>query len=50
MLLGNLVIFTCAQPGTIGTFSNNDESMDYDVYDRLRPGMGPSTTAGNTNT
>ena len=34
----------------IGTFSIDDENVDDDVYDRLRPGTGPSSTAGNINT
>ena len=34
----------------IGTFSNDDEDVDDEVYDRLRPGTGRSSTAGNKNT
>ena len=37
-------------PVILGTFSNDDENVDDDVYDRLRPGTGPSSTAGNVNT
>ncbi|PFX16773.1 hypothetical protein AWC38_SpisGene18921 [Stylophora pistillata] len=35
---------------TVGTFSTDDENVDDDVYDRFRPGTGPSSTAGNINT
>ena len=35
---------------SVGTFSNDDENVDDDVCDRLRPGTGPSSTAGNINT
>jgi len=35
---------------TVGTFSNDDENVDDDVYDRFGPGTGPSSTAGNVNT
>ena len=52
MLLGNLgnsrSFFTTWN--NIETLSNNDGNMDYDVYDRLRPGTRLSSTAGNTNT
>lgn len=34
----------------LGTFSTDDENADDDVYDRFRPGKGPSSTAGNINT
>ena len=33
-----------------GTFSDDDENVDHDVYERLRPGTGPLSTVGNTNT
>jgi len=33
----------------LGTFSNDDENVDDEVYDRSRPGTGRSSTAGIMN-
>ena len=53
LLVATSLDYSFARPwcgGILATFSIVDENVDDEVYDRLRPGTGPSSTAGNINT